>query len=181
MIEWVAVISSLLCVWLTTKRNIWCWPIGIIGIIFYAILFHEKSDWANFILQFIFLGQSIMGWINWKNYTDINTTSLSIKDKLKVSVIGLLLLIPVYYFTINFNGNLPLLDSITTVLSLLGMFLLARNKVDSWYCWILADILYISFFLQNKLPVSAGLYLVFLILAIYGWWSWKKNLWMKNY
>lgn len=65
MIEIIAVIFSLISVWLTSKSSIWCWPTGIIGIIFYFILFYQSSEYCNMLLQFAFLFQSISGWINW--------------------------------------------------------------------------------------------------------------------
>ena len=65
--EIIAVLFSLISVWLTSKDKIWCWPTGIIGVIAFACLFYTKGEWANVGLQFIFLFQSISAWINWKN------------------------------------------------------------------------------------------------------------------
>ena len=176
MIEFVAVIFSLLCVWLTAKKNILCWPIGIIGMIGYAIIFKEKGDIGNFLLQFAFLGQSVWGWINWKTSNNLKTSKLQTIERLNLFVGGIFLFFTLYLLSSAFGGNLVILDSITTVISIGGMYLLAKNKIEAWWCWVVADLIYIQFFIQNQLPVSAGLYFIFLVLAIYGWRTWIKEM-----
>ncbi len=176
MIECIAVIFSLLCVWLTAKKNVLCWPIGIIGIIGYAIIFKEKGDISNFLLQFAFLIQSIWGWINWNKITDFKSSKLSSIERLNLLIGGVILFFTLYLLSSALGGNLVILDSITTVISIGGMYLLVKNKIEAWWCWILADLIYIQFFLQNQLPVSAGLYFIFLVLAIYGWRTWVKEM-----
>ena len=174
MIELVAVIFSLISVWLSTKKNIWGWPIGIIGVIFYFLIFEQGRDWNNMGLQIVFLIQSIYGWFVWKQAESSNITQL--KNRLDLSLVFVLLTPFLYFISISFNGNSNLLDSITTCLSLMGMVLLAHKKIENWILWAIADFLYIGLFIENKLYLSAGLYFIFLILAIWGYISWKKQL-----
>ena len=65
MLESIAVIFSLLSVWFTSKENKLCWPVGILGVIGFMIIFYQTKDWGNFFLLFVFLFQSIKGWLNW--------------------------------------------------------------------------------------------------------------------
>ena len=74
-----------------------------------------------------------------------------------------------------FGGKLTTLDSLTTGLSIIAMFLMARKKLESWILWIIADILYIPLFIHNKMYLSSVTYFIFLILAINGFITWKKN------
>ena len=55
MLESIAVIFSLLSVWFTSKENKLCWPVGILGVIGFMIIFYQTKDWGNFFLQFVFL------------------------------------------------------------------------------------------------------------------------------
>jgi len=179
MIESIAVIFSLASVWLTTKRNIWCWPIGIIGIMFYFILFLQSKEYCNMLLQLTFLTQSIIGWMNW-NKDDGDTITLW-NEKLSATkychlLFEILVTSFVYGFLSSlFGGKLTTLDSLTTGLSIIAMFLMARKKLESWILWIIADILYIPLFIHNKMYLSSVTYFIFLILAINGFITWKKN------
>lgn len=180
MIEIIAVIFSLISVWLTSKSSIWCWPTGIIGIIFYFILIYQSSEYCNMLLQFAFLFQSISGWINWNKKEDLQV-SLYNRDLSIGKYFYLLLQVTqisaIYYFiSLVFNGQSILLDSITTGLSIMAMFLLSIKKLESWVLWIIADVLYIPFFIHSGHYLSAGVYFVFLCLAINGFKNWKKQL-----
>lgn len=175
MMEIIAVIFSLVSVWLTTIRNIWCWIIGIIGIIAYSFIFYDKCDWGNFGLQFIFLLQSIWAWINWnKPEKEIKKLPKGHFTKILLSILSLSTLI--YLISYSLNGNLLLLDSTTSSISLFAMFLLGYKKIEAWILWIIADILYILFFMMNGLYLSSFLYFIFLLLAVYGFFNWKNKI-----
>lgn len=180
MIEIIAVIFSLASVWLTTKRNIWCWPIGIIGIVFYFILFLQSKEYCNMLLQFTFLAQSIIGWKNWNKEDEYKVVTLYNTELSTNRYVYLLFLIGqisfIYYF-LSFisNGQLPILDSITTGFSIMAMTLLTMKKLEAWILWIIADLLYIPFFIQSEHYLSAITYTVFLILAVKGFINWLKE------
>lgn len=174
MIEIIAVIFSLLSVILSARNNIWGWPVGIIGVLAYFFIFEQNRDWNNMTLQIVFLLQSIYGWFVWKrgSATKIGT----IKNRLDLSLVFVLLTPVLYFISIGFNGNSSLLDSVTTCLSIMGMVLLAHKKIENWVIWTIADFLYIGLFIENKLYLSAGLYFIFLLVAIWGFIDWKKQL-----
>ncbi len=173
--EIIAVLFSLISVWLTSKDKIWCWPTGIIGILAFSYLFYTKGEWANVGLQFVFLFQSISAWINWKN-PSIKIRKIREEDLpglvFALFVVGTL----VSVFSYNVGSTHPLLDSITTTLSIGGMFLLMHKNIEAWYCWIVADILYVILFLKDNLYLSSFIYIVFLVMAIFGYKNWKKQI-----
>lgn len=173
--EIIAVLFSLISVWLTSKDNIWCWPTGIIGVISFAYLFYTKAEWSNVGLQFIFLYQSISAWINWKK-PSVKITKIRKEDFEKLVYEFFILGSLVYAFSLITSSTQPLLDSVTTSLSIAGMFLLVHKNIEAWYCWILADILYVILFLKDELYLSSFIYIVFLVMAIYGYKNWKKQI-----
>jgi nicotinamide mononucleotide transporter len=181
MIETIAVIFSLASVWLTTKRNIWCWPIGIIGIMFYFILFLQSKEYCNMLLQLTFLTQSIIGWMNWNKddeFKEVTLYNSSLSSGRYAYILFEISQISFIYYFISLvsNGQLLVLDSITTGLSIMAMALLSMKKLESWILWIIADLLYIPFFIQSEHYLSAITYSIFLGLAVKGFIDWKKEL-----
>lgn len=177
IIEIIAVIFSLLSVYFTIKEDSFCWPIGIVGIIAYSVIFKDNHDWVNLILQFVFLMQSFIAWKNWHKAKDnIEVSRLSINDiaNTVVNIFSVFLL--TFSMSVVFSGHDRVLDSISATLSIFGMYFLSTKKIEAWYCWILADILFIFLFYKHQLYLSCGLYFIFLLMAVSGLMRWKKQL-----
>jgi nicotinamide mononucleotide transporter len=181
MIEALAVIFTLLCVWLTTKRHVLSWPIGILAVVFYAIVFWNAELYSDFGLQFFFLGQSVVGWITWKNHLEdkshTKVETLSFIERLFWLFTGafgwLLVAFIMEYFT---DASIPWIDSFVAVFSLIANWILAKRKIENWVIWIGVDLIYINLFIYKELYLSSGLYFILLILAIKGFRDWKKCL-----
>jgi nicotinamide mononucleotide transporter len=174
--EFIAVIFSLISVWLTARKNILCWSTGIIGIIAYSYIFYQKNEWSNFSLQFFFIIQSILGWMNWNRSKTNEVSNLETYERFSISIGTIVIFLCFYILNIILSGNLTILDAITSALSIFGMFLLSKSKIEAWIFWMFADVIYIYFFFLNKLYLSSGLYCIFLMLSIYGYFNWKKQL-----
>jgi nicotinamide mononucleotide transporter len=175
--EYIAVIFSLISVWLTVKKNILSWPVGIIGVIAYSYIFYQQSEWSNFSLQFFFIIQSIFGWINWNKSTTKEVSSLEAYERFSISIATIVIFLCLSIFNTIFSGNLTILDAITSSLSIFGFFLLSKSKIEAWLFWVIADVVYILFFFLQQLYLSSALYFLFLILSTYGYFNWKK---LKN-
>jgi nicotinamide mononucleotide transporter len=90
---------------------------------------------------------------------------------------GLIVLGTVISLITTISGSTHVvLDTVTTTLSIAGMFLLIHKNLEAWYLWIVADILYVILFLQDELYLSSLVYFVFAILAYFGYKNWKKQL-----
>lgn len=176
-IEITAVVFTLICVYLTAKNNIWCWPTGIIGVAAYFLLFWHINLYAEVILQTIYLAQCLYGWYNWsriKNKPPAPITNISSNWYFLIIIpIALLLYFPLNEYT---NASIPLLDSITTSMSLVANWILAKRIIQNWYLWISVDILYIIMFAYKGIYLTAVLYFVLLILSVKGLKHWKKEL-----
>jgi nicotinamide mononucleotide transporter len=180
IIELLAVITTLICVWLTIKRHIWSWPIGIIAVILYSIVFWKTKLYSDFGLQFIFLIQSIIGWITWKNHLEdkyhTRVEVLSGIGRLFYITTGIGLYVVLAFIMKEYtNASVPWVDSFVAVFSLIANWLLAKRKIESWIIWILVDIIYIGLFIYKGLYFSAGLYYILLLMALQGFkkWSYK--------
>lgn len=176
IIEIIAVLFSLASVILTVKNNIWCWPIGIIGIIFYMILFGENQIWGNMYLQAIFICQSILGWYNWKKPSKYPIKYVALHDRLSIFGLTVILTMIISLIMMKIGGRMPYFDGLTTSLSIMAMILLAYRKIENWIYWIIADVIFIWFFYVNELYLSSGIYSIFLLLSISGLLKWRKSI-----
>ncbi len=167
MIEVFAVMFSLLSVLLAVRNNILTWPVGIVGIVLYFLVFKENGIVGNQYLQILFILQSIHGWYNWGRPT-VNIDWLNRFG----TVIGILVFL-VNFLIVFLFGN-TFIDSLTTSLSIVGILLLSYRKIDTWIYWIIADLLYVWFFITEGLYLSALLYFILFGLAIGGLIEWKK-------
>jgi len=175
--EKIAVLFSLLSVILTTRKNKLCWPVGIVGVLAYGYIFYQNRDWSNFLLQFFFILQSILGWINWNKSETTGVSSLETHERFRFIIGSFVVFFGLFIVNKVFSGSFTELDALTATLSIFGMFLLSKSKIEAWFFWILADVIYIYFFFLNQLYLSSALYFLFLILTTYGYFNWKK---LKN-
>lgn len=160
MLELTAIIFSLISVVLTIKNKIWCWHTGIVGIVCYFFIFLGDKNWSNMLLQALFIIQSVYGYLTWHK----DSTMPIIKGKLLPNII-LTIVLFVFCYAINtyFNGNLTFLDSFTTSLSIVGTILLAHKKIEAWFYWILADVLYNFIYAYWSLYINVYVFYIFCV------------------
>lgn len=193
-LEFLGTIFNLWCVWLTAKNKVLSWPVGIVGVILYIFLFYQIQLYSDFVEQIYFLITSFWGWYLWthpqteEKDSGNNLKIGSIDNKtifiwLLVIVLGTLAL---GYFMDHVHLYLPqffpekasyaYLDSFTTVMSFVATILMAKKKVESWYLWILVDVIGIFLYFFKGVKFISLEYLIFLILAVQGLISWRKEL-----
>lgn len=180
-LEMVATLTGLLCVWLTAKENIWCWPIGLINVGCFFFMFYEAKLYADMTLQVLFFLLSIQGWIIWMTKRD----QANVRPTTKVSS-KMLMILPItlvvatilwgYVLTNYTDASIPYLDAFIAVLSIIAQYLLSSKILENWYAWIVVDVLSIGMYLYKDLYSVAFLYLVFLLIAISGLIQWNKNI-----
>jgi nicotinamide mononucleotide transporter len=177
MIEFLAVLTTLSCVILTLKSSIWCWPIGIISTIAYFWVFYHQHLYAEATLQVVFTIQGIFGWYYWyKNKTKkpFFITSKRFTHDLMIMSVSVVFL--AHILATNTDNPQPAYDSITSLLSIYGTWYLAKKNIYGWLMFILADFFFIIMFVQQKMPWSAGLYFILLLIAFNGLVKWSKDI-----
>lgn len=178
-LEIIGFITGVLGVWLTIRRKILCFPIGIINVLIYAYLFQSENVrlYADALLQIIYLILLVYGWMVWnrsKNEKEeIRTVSILLAKKLVI--IGVLSTIALGVFLSHYtNASLPYLDAILTIISLIAQWMIAKKMIENWLLWIVVNTIYIPLYVYKGLAFTSILYLLFLILAINGWYNWRK-------
>ena len=181
LIELIASVFLLVCVYLSAIRNIWTWPMGIIGVSIFFYICYESQLYADMWLQVVFLVQSIYGWYFWIYGTAEDTEHVPIRKlDVREQIIGIItlifLIILVGYVSDQYTDtDVPYLDATVASMSLIANILLARKIIDNWLLWIIADVMYIGLFYYKGLYVTSGLYAIFLIIATSGLLQWQKE------
>jgi nicotinamide mononucleotide transporter len=180
LLEVAAMLTGIAGVWLTVKKNIWCFPVGIINVSLYAWLFYSPSVklYADALLQCIYILLLFYGWFNWKKNSRVDyVRKIHLSTLWKISAIIILSgVVLALFLQKNTDASLPWMDSFLTCVSLAAQWMIARKYIENWIIWIIADIIYIPLYIQKELPLTAILYAIFLFLAVKGHFEWKRKL-----
>ena len=179
-LEMVAAAFGIVSVWLSTREHIASWPTALVNVALYFVVFQRARLYADMGLQAIYFALSLYGWYQWK-YGGAGRTELPVTRTTRrqagvliplglagATALGLLLVRTT-------DAALPWLDSALAVTSLLAQWMMTRKLLENWLVWIVADVAYVAMFLSKALYVTAGLYFVFLLLAIKGWRDWRRS------
>jgi nicotinamide mononucleotide transporter len=178
-IEIAGIITSLLGIHFSIKRKTVAWIWNIIASILYGILFYQNKLYSDMELQGFFILLAIFGLLSWKkNENSWKPQKSTLIELAKGLGFALLFGVISGYLHQHYapNVSFPYIDSTLTGLSIWGTLLAANKKIENWYVWIFADIIYTGMYFQKELFLTGILYLVFVFLAIQGLISWKKKM-----
>ena len=180
LLEILGVATGLLCVWLTVRENIWCWPAGIVNAALFLAMFGLERLYADAGLQVVYIVLSVYGWYRWlhpgEDREELPVTRIAPREALVLGAIctataatmgGLL-----HAYT---DASLPFWDSTTVAMSLVAQYLLARKVLESWVVWVAADVIMVGIYLAKALYLTSALYVVFTVLAVAGYRAWKGS------
>jgi nicotinamide mononucleotide transporter len=172
--------TGALCVWLITKENLWNWPIGLANNIFFAVLFWRARLYADFGLQGVYFAFGVWGWWQWlhggENPSKLKVSRTSRVERMAIGAFLVLGTWGLQEILIAVNGSAPFWDALSTVICLAAQYLLCRKKIENWWLWIAADLIYVPLYYSKKLPLTAALYAGFIVLCTLGLKRWRKDL-----
>jgi nicotinamide mononucleotide transporter len=176
--EVIGFVTGALCVWLVARQNPWNWPIGMVNNVAFFALFTTAGLYADAWLQVVYLGLACYGWWRWVRVGDplaVSRTSAREWRGLAVAcVLGTALL--TWLLVAATDSTVPFWDALTTVLSLLATWGQARKKVECWWLWIAADVIYVPLYGYKELWLTAILYIGFMALCAHGLRRWSADL-----
>lgn len=179
-IEGVAVVMTLIGIALTIRQHVACWPIGIIGILAYLVVFIQAKLYADSALQPIYIAQSLYGWWYWSRGGREGEPSAPIVTLGWRARAGVLAATAMTAVAVGAglarwtDAAAPYADATLSATSLAANWLLARKVLENWILWILVNIGYVLLFWRKGLQLSSGLYLVLLGLAVAGLLEWNR-------
>jgi len=181
-IEIVGAILSLIYLYFSIKQKVSLWIYGFLCSAMYVVVFFQSKFYADMTLQFYYLAVSVYGWIHWQRGTQHAGTELPvtrITRRLAIySGISLVLIFVLYYFVLaNFTDSpIPVADSFTTALSVVATWMLAQKMLENWLLWIVADAMLVGLFIYKDLYPTAILFVIYTIMAVVGYFQWRKTL-----
>jgi nicotinamide mononucleotide transporter len=179
--EVIAVILGVIAVYLSTRQNVWTYPLGIISVFIYIEIFYEVKLYADMGLQVFFIILQVYGWYEWlyggENKTTLHVSRASVKIGIVLSIFVLAgTAVLGYTLQKTTDASLPYIDSFLAVLSMAGQWLLAKKYIENWSVWIVVNVGSIAMYGYKGLYFTMVLYGVYLILAVIGYREWKKEI-----
>jgi nicotinamide mononucleotide transporter len=180
-LEILAVITGIISVYLSTRENIWSWPTAIVNVSLYFVVFYEAKLYADMGLQVVYFVLSLYGWYEWlyggENRTELHVSRVSRSLGVRLAVLGVVSAAVLGTALARFtDASLPYVDSATTTTSLVAQWMMTRKILENWAVWAVVDVVYVGMFIFKRLYLTAGLYTVFLVLAVMGYVQWKRSI-----
>ncbi len=178
-LETIAVFFGLASVFFSIKRNILVFPTGIVSTLIYVWICFQVRLYADMGINAYYFSMSIYGWYLWANpkpgKKELPVTWLSVRGwgvTMALLIASYLTLHAVLHFFTD--SDVPVWDALTTSFAFVGMWLMAKKKVENWIAWILTDLISVPLYLYKGLPLTAFQFGVFTIMACIGLYSWIK-------
>lgn len=183
VLEIIAVVFGFLSVWFSKQNKIWVFPTGMISTSIFVYLLLKWGLLGDMMINGYYFIMSVYGWYVWtRKIDDTQVTPISkinFKEK-KISVaifFATLLFVFVIYKTFDkWSDWVAYADTITTAIFFVGMWLMAKRKIENWIFWIVGDIVSVPLYLYKGLTLTSLQYFIFTLLAIAGYITWKKEL-----
>lgn len=182
ILEVVAVVFGIASVWYAKKENILVFPTGIINTVIFIYLCYVFTLYGDLTINIYYTLMSIYGWYMWTTTIkgkELNITKSSSKDWSKAALIfvgTITFIICVYLYFERFDRITDYIDTFTTGIFFAAMWLMANKKIEHWLLWILADLISIPLYFVKGLGFTGLQFIIFLVLAIQGYNTWKKYL-----
>jgi nicotinamide mononucleotide transporter len=182
-LEIIAVIFGFLSVWFSKQNNVWVFPTGMISTAIFVYLLLKWELLGDMMINGYYFIMSVYGWYIWTRKVDethVTPISRTTSQEKKISIfIFLATLIFVYFVYEAFDkwtSWTAYVDTITTAIFFVGMWLMARRKIENWIYWIIGDIISVPLYFYKGFTFTSLQYLLFTFIAIFGYLSWKKIL-----
>ena len=184
-LEILGVITGIIYLWLEYKASIYLWIAGIVMPAIYLFVYYNAGLYADFGINIYYLAMSLYGWVAWKTgFTlfggrrpkkELRISHMPRTAWIKSFVAFVAALLFIAYVLLNHtDSTVPWSDSCTTALSIVGMWMLARKYIEQWWVWCVVDVASSALYTYKGLYFTAILYAVYAIIAIFGYFKWKK-------
>jgi nicotinamide mononucleotide transporter len=183
LVEWAGVLTGIACVWLTTRQNVWAWPIGIANSALFMVLFVPARLYADSALQVVYIVLGFYGWWHWlygnpaaRDALPVRRTPRAEAALLAGGALAVFVVMGVVLDRVT-DTDVPWWDAFPTTLSLVAQYLLTRKYLANWAVWIFGvNLPFLALYWYKDLTLVAGLQLVFIALSVKGWVDWRRAL-----
>lgn len=184
-IEVLGAILGLFYIVFSIRQNILTWPTGLLTSALYVVVFFRSGFYADMGLQLYYVFISIYGWYFWlKGNTKesaetgvLQVRRTSKKLGLNLTLMFFLLYAVILFILLNFtDSTVPYMDTLTTALSIVATWMLAKKYIEHWLIWIFVDLVSTGLYVYKSLWPTVILFLVYTFMAVGGYREWRKDL-----
>lgn len=181
--HWLDIVTTILglaYILLEYKASVWMWLVGFLMQALGIVLYYQKGLYADCGMEFYYLAMTVYGYWKWVRGGEAKK-SLPIRHfpkKLILPWLGIIAVVwlVIYLLLVNFtNSTVPVADSFTTALSIIGIWALAHKYLEQWFIWIAVDVVTCSLYFFKDIPFKASLYALYVVIAVFGYLKWKKS------
>jgi nicotinamide mononucleotide transporter len=183
VLELIAFIFGIVSVWLAKNEHIGVYPSGLIATIITTYLLYLAGYLGDMLLNGYFSIMSIYGWYNWtrkeNDSANLPVSRTTNSEKITGIVLFILTIFVVFgvynYFDYKIKTD-NYFDILASGIFFTGMWFMAKKKIENWTLWIIGDLIVVPLYVFRGLGMLALQYLVFTIIAVFGYIEWKKTL-----
>ena len=180
--HWLDIVTTILglaYILLEYRASLWMWTVGFAMQALGIVLYYQKGLYADCGMEFYYLSMTVYGYWKWVRGNSTQK-KLPIRHFPRKQILPWLLVMTslwalIYWLLVTFtNSNVPLADSFTTALSLVGIWALAHKYLEQWFIWIAVDIVTCVLYFYKDIPFKASLYGLYVVIAVLGYLKWRK-------
>ena len=182
-LEIIAVIFGFLSVWFSKQNKIWVFPTGMISTSIFVYLLLKWEVLGDMMINGYYFIMSLYGWYIWTRTVDekeVNPISRTTTKEKNISVFifiaTLIFVFGVYTYFDKWTHWTAYVDTVTTAIFFVGMWLMAKRKIENWIYWIVGDIISVPLYLYKGFTFTSFQYFIFTFIAVAGYIAWKKDL-----
>ena len=197
--HWLDIVTTVLglaYILLEYRASLWMWVVGFAMQALGIVLYYQKGLYADCGMEFYYLSMTVYGYWKWvrgnqrdrsfdtsadssdpqpPNLGGLEITHIPLRLLACWSVIMAAVWALIYWLLVTYtNSNVPLADSFTTALSLIGIWALAHKYLEQWFIWIAVDVVTSILYFYKDIPFKASLYALYVIIAIFGYMKWRR-------
>lgn len=183
VLEIVAIIFGFLSVLYSKQNKIWVFPTGMISTSIFVYLLLKWGLLGDLMINGYYFIMSVYGWYIWTRKVDASNVTPISKATSKENLISIAIFIStlffvyiVYNFFDKWTSWVAYVDAVTTAIFFVGMWLMAKRKIENWIYWIIGDIISVPLYFYKGFTFTSLQYLGFTFIAIFGYLAWKKHL-----
>jgi nicotinamide mononucleotide transporter len=177
-LEAAGFLTTLIGIWLTTRRLLICWPVVLVSDVLYLIVFYRTRLLSDALLQIFFIAFTLYGWWHWwrgiREEGEVRVVPLDLAGWVIGIAAGAAGSFALGWLMVRIGAALPHLDAALASYSLVGSWWQARKHTANWWLWIAVNLVYIGEYVYKGLMLTAVLYLLLVVLAVMGLVDWSR-------
>jgi nicotinamide mononucleotide transporter len=179
IVEIIAVLFATAYLALVIRESLWCWPAALVSVSLFMVLYLDSRLYMQALLQIYYFAMAIYGWWQWNSGGEQHRgvrihwwSPLS-----HIVAIAVIVVVSGIFGRVlaGTDAAFPYIDSFATVAALVTTFMVARKVIENWIYWFVVDAVLVYLFWKSDLHWTAGLYVLYLVMVVIGFWSWLKS------